>query len=85
MIPIDFPGRNWIFEKPDDWKDEDCMSIPAWVGENRLGPLIMVAWKPSKEDIDAINRGEPIYMTLQSNVMVPVALYTMDENNQVNT
>lgn len=44
----------------------------------------MTAWKPNKEDIEAINRGEPIYVKTISNQLPPMALFTLDENNKGN-
>jgi len=47
-------------------------------------PYYITAWKPNKEDIDAISRGEPIYVKTLSNSLPPMALFTLDENNQGN-
>lgn len=47
-------------------------------------PFYMTAWKPNKEDIDAINRGEPIYVKTLSQGLPPMALFTLDENKQGN-
>lgn len=47
-------------------------------------PYYMTAWKPNKEDIEAINRGEPIYVKTLSKQLPPMALFTIDENKQPN-
>ncbi len=47
-------------------------------------PYYMTAWKPNKEDLDALNRGEPIYVKTISKGLPPMALFTLDENNQPN-
>lgn len=47
-------------------------------------PYYMTAWKPNKEDIEAINRGEPIYVKVLSRQLPPMALFTLDENNNGN-
>src|SRR5688572_18059441 len=44
----------------------------------------MTAWKPNKEDIEAINRGEPIYIKTLAKQLPPMAVFTLDENNQGN-
>jgi hypothetical protein len=44
----------------------------------------MTAWKPNKEDIDAINRGEPIYIKTISTGLPPMAVFTLDENGEGN-
>lgn len=47
-------------------------------------PFFLTAWKPSKEDIEAINRGEPIYIRTVSTGLPPMAVFTMDENGEAN-
>jgi hypothetical protein len=47
-------------------------------------PYYMTAWQPNKEDIDAINRGEPIYVKTVSMRLPPMALFTLDENGNGN-
>lgn len=44
----------------------------------------LTAWKPSYEDLQALNRGEPIYVKTLSTSLPPMALFTLDENNQGN-
>lgn len=44
----------------------------------------LTAWKPSYEDLQALNRGEPVYIKTLSNGLPPMALFTLDENNEVN-
>lgn len=47
-------------------------------------PYYMTAWQPNKEDIDAINRGEPVYVKILSKQLPPMALFTLDENGEGN-
>lgn len=47
-------------------------------------PYYMTAWQPNKEDIEAINRGEPIYVKVLSQQLPPMALFTLDENKEGN-
>lgn len=44
----------------------------------------MTAWRPNKEDIEAINRGEPIYIKTLAMRLPPMALFTLDENGDGN-
>lgn len=44
----------------------------------------MTAWKPNKEDIDAINRGEPIYIKTLAKQLPAMAVFTVDENGNGN-
>lgn len=47
-------------------------------------PYYLTAWKPNKEDLEALNRGEPVYVKTLSRQLPPMALFTLDENNQPN-
>lgn len=83
-MPVDFPGTNITFTKPAGWKDEDCADLKAMVGVDEGLPFIITAWKPSKEDIEAINRGEPIYMKTHGAGFIPTFMFTMNENDEPN-
>lgn len=84
MHPVSFEGATEI-KKPADMSDEECSSIWAAHGVDEAGyPFFLEAWKPSYEDIQAINRGEPIYVKIMSNGLPPIAMFTMDENNEMN-
>lgn len=47
-------------------------------------PFFLTAWKPNKEDLEALNRGEPIYVKTIANGLPPMALFTLDENGEAN-
>lgn len=47
-------------------------------------PFYLTAWKPSYEDLQAINRGEPIYIKTLSKGLPPMAVFTLDENKNCN-
>jgi len=84
MQPVSFEGAVEI-KKPASMTDEECMSIWAAHGVDEAGyQYFLEAWKPSYEDIQAINRGEPIYVKIVSNGLPPIAMFTLDENNEVN-
>lgn len=52
--------------------------------DNSEFPFFITAWKPNKEDIDAINRGEPIYIKTLAVQLPPMAVFTIDENGEGN-
>jgi hypothetical protein len=92
MHPINFLGAEEIV-KPENMTDEQCFSVYATKHEYEYTGLDGViykatyyteAWKPSKEDIEAINRGEPIYIQVHSNGLPPISLFTMDEEGRSN-
>ena len=85
MKGIKFPGATFDLVKPEGWTDEQCSSLPAARGVTDTNmPYILTAFKPSKEDIEAINRGEPIYLQVLGTTFAPVALYTVDERGNCN-
>lgn len=47
-------------------------------------PYYLTAWKPNKEDLEALNRGEPIYVKTLCKQLPPMALFTLDENGNEN-
>ncbi len=84
MQPISFDGATEI-KKPESMTDEECMSVWAYRGVDALGyAFFMEAWKPSYEDLQALSRGEPIWIKIYSNGLPPISIFTMDENGNCN-
>jgi hypothetical protein len=83
MLQKDFEQANFTFTKPTDMTDEQCGSLRVYRGYyNDPGgpmdkvPCIISCWAPSKEDIEAINNGKPIWLSIIGTGMPPVSLYT---------
>ena len=84
MIPVFFEGSEEI-KKPKSMTDEECSSVWAFTGTDIIGrDFYLTAWKPNYEDIQAINRGEPIYVKTISKRLPPMQLFTIDTNNEAN-
>lgn len=84
MQPVSFEGSTEI-KKPADMTDEQCMSVWATVGVDFGGlPYFLTAWKPSYEDMQALSRGEPIYVKTIANGLPPMCLFTLDEKGNNN-
>lgn len=65
--------------------DEQCTPLMAWFGTSNDGlPGFITAWKPNKEDLDALNRGEPLYLKTLGTTFAPVSLFTFDEHGEPN-
>lgn len=47
-------------------------------------PYYMTAWQPNREDIESINRGEPIYIKTLSKQLPPMAVFTLDQQGNGN-
>lgn len=92
MHPAYFEGAREI-GKPENMTDEQCFSIWAhnqdytYTGEDGKQYQTRVwteAWKPSKEDIEAINRGEPVYIQIHSIGLPPISVFTLDKYGKSN-
>ena len=85
MRPIDFPEANHHFNKPTKMDDSECLPISAYVGQDDRGfGYINTVWLPSMEDIEAINAGRPIIVSVVGNQLPPMSLFTCDENENPN-
>lgn len=82
MNGVDFPGSNFELVKPEDMTDEQCNSLPAYRGTDEQGfNFIMVAFKPSEKELEALNNGQLVYLKVIGTLFPPVAIFTVDENN----
>lgn len=82
MLPVTFNEANFTFGKPPSMSDEQCASLHVFRGsapideQGTLMPVVISKWQPSREDIDAINNGEPIWLSITGTGMPPVSLFT---------
>lgn len=84
MQPVNFPGAI-VVQKPEGMTDDQCFSIPAAHGIDNAGFMYFLeAWKPSYEDLQALNRGEPIYIKILSAGLPPISVFTLNENGDCN-
>lgn len=85
MHPVDFEGSNTKLTKPIGWTDEECSEMPALKSCTPEGiPFFLTAWRPNKEDLDALNRGGPLILVQYGEGFVPTSLYTLDERGNAN-
>jgi hypothetical protein len=69
MTPIEFSQANSAFKAPNDLDESQCFTIPAHqriiVGGNLDGARqVIVAWKPTELDLERLNKGEPIFISM---------------------
>lgn len=84
MHSIHFEGAEEV-QKPANLTDEQCSSVYAMKLVDAGGFEAWVqAWKPSYEDLQALNRGEPIYLKILSRGLPPIFMFTMNENEEPN-
>lgn len=85
MQPIEFPGSTEI-KKPDSMTDEECMSAWAIIHRDPMGHVtgFTTCWKPSYEDLQALNRGEGVFVHYPGPRLAPMSLFTLDGNGVCN-
>ena len=85
MKGTDFEGSTFNLVKPEDMTEEQCYSMPATSGTTSDGyPYILVAFKPSPEDIKAMLDGGSVFMRVLGQQFAPVSLFTIDTEGNVN-
>jgi hypothetical protein len=84
MQPVEFDGSRTI-GKPENMTDDQCFAIPAYSGIDENGyPFWLTAWKPSYEDLEALKRGDPLWIKSICKGLVPMSVFTMDEKGKCN-
>lgn len=68
MRSVDFPEANKTFGPPADLTEEQCRAIRAHVAPVAGGSIdgahiIVVAWKPSQEELLELEAGNPVFLT----------------------
>jgi hypothetical protein len=84
MMSVPFPDANVELTAPPGLEDK-ILPIKAYSGPDGSGNHCFVtAWKPNRDDLEAINRGEPIYIKVNSFGFAPMAVYTYDDKGHCN-
>jgi hypothetical protein len=79
MIAQRFPESNITFTKPEGWTERECADIAGFIGTyggDKGKPVVLTAWKPTPEELVKLNLGEPLWLHLAYDRMVPVLLTT---------
>ena len=74
MKPTDFPESNQVFGPPKGMTENQVRSIPAFVTTIQGGgfdgtPAVIVAWKPTEEELIQLASGNPIFITMLGGLM----------------
>jgi hypothetical protein len=80
MTPIEIEGATGSLAAPADWDSEkhgQCatLKIRLWSLDGSM--VMSSAWKPSDEELAALNRGEPVILTIWGTQHPPIALGVM--------
>jgi len=78
MRARNFDQSNTIMGPPSDMRDS-CTAIPAFRGDHdEDGPVVITRWHPSQEEVEALESGGDLYLTVYGKGMPPVHLGTAD-------
>ena len=69
MTPVDFPEANCNFGPPPDMSESQVIPIRAFKHQVAGGSCdgcdqVVVAWKPSEEELRIIKEGGPIFISM---------------------
>jgi hypothetical protein len=69
MKPVEFPEANTSFGPPKDLAESQCKTVRGYSGVLAGGscdgaPITVVAWKPSSEELTALNNGSPVFLSV---------------------
>lgn len=86
MIPSDFIGSNVDLSRPPGMESEEIyQGGRAWFGLDKNNkPIWVTAWKPSYEDLEALNNGGLLFVRIVSKDQPPLGVFTFDDNDELN-
>lgn len=77
MQPSGFNEANAILGPPPSMNEDQCGSLYVAKGLVQGSvPVVISCWKPTKSELDALQRGEPLWLIIYGVNMPPVALTT---------
>lgn len=72
MIPVDFPQRNRVLEKPKGMTDEECSDLEIFTD----GKVCVSCWQLNKEELELIQKTGKVYLVVVSGkTQPPVSLH----------
>ena len=85
MMPVDFEEANITLGPPRGSSREEVFELRACKGHAPDGiPCFVTCWKPSLEDLEALNSGRPLIIQNLGEVFFPMAVWTTDEDLKPN-
>ena len=67
MIPVDFPGRNFVYTAPKG-TEEMVADLPVMVqDDSSLGRSIVSVWQPNEEERAALASGAHVTLVIYAN------------------
>ncbi len=77
MEIIKLPGMNRELAPPGGWdveKHGECLPLPVFAEVRNGGMMLTSAWKPSAEELEALNRGCAVALTIFGTMHPPIVV-----------
>ena len=75
MFPCSFDEANQIYDKPESMSYDECEALSTFTGLSADGvPVIISCWKPTREELDEINKTGRIWCFHYGTILPPHAL-----------
>ena len=76
MEPVQFKGQQRFLGAPRGWDQDDteCVALPVKLSEVNGLPALTSYWKPTPEELAALNAGELVKFTIIGSGQPPVLL-----------
>lgn len=70
-----FDEENCVLDGPPGTTSEDCEPLSVWRGRTNKGnPVVISCWKPTKQELEEINKTGRVWLMVWGETMPPVAL-----------
>lgn len=79
MKPVNFVGANAALKQPADWDEEkngECEDLAVSI--DREARTITSIWKPSPEELAALNAGGGVALTVFGEYHPPISIWTVN-------
>ncbi|MCY0910852.1 hypothetical protein [Massilia antarctica] len=76
MNKLQHPSNNGVLGAPADWNQAElpCSALPITRAECDGQPAIVSYWRPTTEELTALNAGEAVALWVIGQTMPPVAV-----------
>jgi hypothetical protein len=71
MKAIEFEGQTHLLNPPPSMERGSCGALPVFAHDHRM----ISVWKPTPEELEALNKGYHIALTIMGDVHPPVMMH----------
>lgn len=75
MVPSGFDQADTVLDAPEGMAPDECESLNVWRGSDQEGrPIVISCWKPTREELDEINRTGRVWLFIWGHTMPPAGV-----------